>query len=132
MGWSLQAQRLGCGIVWRIRPPTNLATRNTPFTPCPQRKRVCARLRHAMRGHDELQSSDCRLLQLELNDVDRCRADVLHRPRGAGVLPEELAGAQSPAAFGLARHAFADFATVDDDAHAGRTLGDGGSGLSRL
>src|SRR5215475_4798812 len=65
------------------------------------------------------------LLQLELDDVDRRRADVLQRARRAGVLPEELAGAQPPAAIGLARYAFADLAAVDHDPHARRALGDG-------
>src|SRR5215475_14743108 len=73
-----------------------------------------------------------RLFQLELDDVDRRRANVFHRARGAGLLPEELAGAQSPAAFRLARNAFTDLAAVDDDAHARRALGDGGSRLPRL
>src|SRR5215813_532534 len=72
------------------------------------------------------------LLQLELDDVDRRGADVLDRARRAGILPEELAGAQPPAAVGLARHALDDLAAVDHDPHAGRALFDGGNGLAGL
>src|SRR5205823_10184143 len=63
---------------------------------------------------------------------DRRRADVFHRPRRAWILPEEFAHAQAPASLDAARCGFADLATVEDDAHAGRALRDGGSRLSRL
>src|SRR5439155_18283851 len=72
------------------------------------------------------------LLQLELDDVDRRRPDVLDGSRYAGVLPEEFAVAQSPGAVGRPRHVFSDLAAIDHDPHAGRALRDRSDRLARL
>src|SRR6516164_3140766 len=72
------------------------------------------------------------LLQLELVEIDRSRADVLERARRAGVLPEEIAGIENPAAVRRARNGLGDLAAFHRDADSGRALRDRPRGLARL
>src|ERR1043166_1316812 len=110
-------RRLASSVCLRAQPTYPISQRSTQRWP--RWRRGCAGALCAL-------SANRKLLQFELGDLDARRADVLDAARRARLLPVEITEPQHLAAVGLAGRDLDDLSAIDDDAQAGRLLGDRG------